>query len=134
MPDFSGLKAGGTGRSSLTVMEAHLAPTVGSGRVAVFASPMMIALMEAAAIDCVEQLLPPGYITLGMHLDVTHSAPTPIGATVTATAELQAIDGRKLVFTISAHDGFDTIGNGTHIRVIVDRARFEAKLATKRTL
>jgi fluoroacetyl-CoA thioesterase len=132
MPDFSKLTAGLTGQASVTVTVEYLATTVGSGSVAVFSSPSMLALMEAAAVDCIEELLPPGFVSLGLHLDVTHSAPTPAGATVIATAELKSVEGRKLIFAVSAHDGVEPIGKGTHTRVIVDRPRFEAKLASKR--
>jgi fluoroacetyl-CoA thioesterase len=132
MSAITDLTPGLTGQTSVRVEEKHLATSVGSGQVAVYASPMMIALMEAACVECVERRLPRGYLTLGMHIDVTHTAPTPIGATVTATAELMKIDGRKLIFRIAAHDGIDTIGGGTHTRVIVDEVRFEARLAIKR--
>jgi fluoroacetyl-CoA thioesterase len=132
MPDFSALTAGSSGQAMVVVGDQNLATAVGSGNVAVFASPMMIALMEAACVDCVERQLPPGYLTLGMYFDISHSAPTPRGATVTATAALQSIEGRKLAFAVSANDDSGPIGAGTHTRMIVDRARFEARLAIKR--
>lgn len=131
MADLSKLKIGLTGSATVLVTEERLAPHVGSGEAPVFASPMLIALMEAAAVDCVEAYLPEGHQTLGMHLDVVHSAPTPRGFTVTATATLKAIDGRKLTFDVSAHDGVERIGSGTHIRVVVDTPRFMARLAAK---
>jgi predicted thioesterase len=92
---------------------------------------MLIALMEAAAVDCIEAQLPAGHQSLGMHLDVTHSSPTPLGFTVTAMATLKAIDGRKLVFEVFAHDGVERIGSGLHTRVVVDKTRFMARLAAK---
>ena len=91
----------------------------------------MIALMEAAAVDCVDAALPDGHQTLGTHLDVAHTAPTPRGLTVTATATLTAIDGRKLTFAVAAHDGVEAIGSGTHTRIVVDTPRFMARLAAK---
>ncbi len=94
MADLSKLSVGLTGQASALVTEERLATSVGSGDAPVFASPMLIALMEAAAVDCVEARLPPDHQSLGMHLEVTHSAPTPLGFTVTATATLKAIDGR----------------------------------------
>jgi predicted thioesterase len=128
MVDLSRLKPGLEGCASLVVAEAHLAPIVGSGQIEVLASPIMAALMEAAAVDCVERLLPAGHASLGVHLNVTHVAPTPAGRRVTASAELLAIDGRKLTFRVQAHDGDEVIGRGTHSRVVVDAERFRAKL------
>jgi fluoroacetyl-CoA thioesterase len=127
------LLSGRTGSASVIVDEAHTAPRVGSGRAPVFASPAMIALMEAAAVDCVEADLAPGQETLGIHLDVEHVAATPAGLKVTATAELLERDGRKLVFKVEAHDECEMIGRGRHTRIIVDSERFRAKAASKRS-
>ncbi|HVZ04491.1 thioesterase family protein [Hyphomicrobium sp.] len=131
MADLSKLRIGSTGSASALVTEQRLAPAVGSGEAPVFASPMLVALMEAAAVDCVEAQLPQDHQSLGVHLDVTHSAPTPLGLTVTATATLASVDGRKLVFDVAATDGIDQIGSGRHTRVVVDTARFLARLAAK---
>lgn len=131
MADLSNLKPGLKGSASTLVTRDKLALHVGSGSAPVFASPMMIALMEGAAVDCVERLLPTGHESLGTHIDVSHSAPTPEGLTVTATATLTSADGRKLVFAVEAHDGVETIGQGTHTRVVVDTARFMTRLAAK---
>jgi predicted thioesterase len=131
MADLSKLHIGSTGSASALVNEQRLATAVGSGDAPVFASPMLVALMEAAAVDCVEAHLPDGHQSLGMHLDVTHSSPTPIGLTVTATATLASIDGRKLTFKVVANDGIEQIGSGQHTRVVVDTARFMARLAAK---
>ena len=131
MLDLSALKPGLKGAASIKVSAAQTAIAVGSGTVAVFASPMMVAVMEAACVDCVETLLPTGYLSLGTHLDVTHSAPTPIGHTVTATASLVSCEGRKLVFQIDARDDHEVIGRGTHTRMIVDAPRFNARLVSK---
>jgi predicted thioesterase len=127
-----GLEPGITGTATLTVGEEHLAPHLGSGRAPVFASPAMIALIEAAAVACVEHRLAPGQETLGVHLDVEHLAATPIGLPVTATAELIERHGRKLVFGVEARDGHELIGRGRHTRIIVDSARFRAKVLAKR--
>jgi predicted thioesterase len=91
----------------------------------------MIALMEAAAVDCVERHLAPGQATLGVHLDVNHTAATPPGLSVTAKATLVAVDGRKLTFEIEARDTHEKIGNARHTRIIVDAERFKAKVASK---
>lgn len=131
MADLSRLTIGLTGQIREVVAAPRMAPAVGSGRAPVFATPSMVALMEGAAVAAVDALLPSGHQTLGMHLDVVHSAATPEGLTVTATATLQAIDGRKLTFTVEAHDGVEPIGRGTHTRVVVDDARFLARLAAK---
>lgn len=131
MADLTYLKPGLRGQASAAVTTDRLATTVGSGGAPVFASPMMIALMEGAAVNCAEALLPAGYESLGTHLDVTHLAATPEGLTVTATATLASVDGRKLVFDVDAHDGVELIGRGRHTRIVVDTARFMARLAAK---
>lgn len=126
-----GLQPGRVGRASVVVTEDRLAPRIGSGQAPVFASPAMIALMEAAAVACVEDALAPGQETLGIHLDVQHIAATPLGLDVTATAELIERDGRKLVFKVEARDTRELIGRGRHTRIIVDAERFRAKVASK---
>ena len=131
MADLSKLLPGLTGNATVLVTPDRLATVVGSGNAPVYASPMLIAALEAASVDCVEHLLPDGHQSLGTHLDVTHSAPTPLGLTVTATATLTAIAGRKLTFAVTAHDGVETIGGGTHTRIVVDTPRFMARLAAK---
>jgi fluoroacetyl-CoA thioesterase len=131
MADLSKLLPGLIGNATVLVTPDRLATVVGSGNAPVYASPMLIAALEAAAVDCVEHLLPDGHQSLGTHLDVTHSAPTPLGLTVTATATLTAIAGRKLTFAVTANDGVETIGGGTHIRIVVDTPRFMARLAAK---
>lgn len=131
MADLSKLRIGSIGTASALVVEQRLAPAIGSGSAPVFASPMLIAVMEAAAVDCIEAQLPDGHQSLGVHLDVTHASPTPLGFTVTATATLKSIDGRKLTFDVVASDGIDQIGSGAHTRVVVDTARFMARLTAK---
>ncbi len=126
------LKPGLLGTATMVVGEEHTAPRLGSGRAPVLATPIMIALMEAAAVDGVERLLADGQETLGVRLEVDHTAGTPVGLAVTATAELKEVDGRKLVFYVEARDAREIIGRGRHERVIVDAARFRAKVAAKR--
>jgi len=125
------LKPGMRGEASLLVGTNDTAPRVGSGRVPVLGTPVMITLMEEAALACVEDALDPGHQSLGTHLDVSHIAATPIGMRVTAEAELIGIDGRKLTFAVRARDEVELIGEGRHGRVVVDVARFEARLAGK---
>jgi predicted thioesterase len=131
MADLSKLTPGLEGRATRQVTPDRMAPHMGSGAAPVFASPSMIALMEGAAVDCVERLLPEGHQSLGTHLDVHHIAATPEGLTVSATARLTAVDGRKLTFAVEAHDGVETIGKGTHTRVVVDTPRFMSRLQHK---
>jgi predicted thioesterase len=126
------LKPGLTGTATLVVGEEHTAPRVGSGRAPVLASPIMIALMEAAAVECVESRLADGQESLGVRLEVEHTSPTPVGLTVTATATLTAVDGRRHDFDVEARDGRDVIGKGRHTRLVVDSARFRAKVQAKR--
>lgn len=131
MPDLTKLTPGLVGTATRVADTASLAPAQGSGRASVFASPAMIALMEGAAVACVEHLIPEAHQTLGTHLDVVHAAATPEGLSVTATATLQSVDGRKLVFAVEARDDVELIGRGTHTRVIVDDKRFYARLGAK---
>jgi fluoroacetyl-CoA thioesterase len=125
------LKPGLLGTATLVVGAEHTAPQLGSGRAPVLATPIMVALMEAAAVDCVERLLDEGRESLGIHLDVSHIAGTPVGLAVTATAELKEVSGRKLTFHVEARDSREVIGKGRHERVVVDAARFRAKVAAK---
>ena len=122
------LETGLTHTSRIIVTDANTAATLGSGDMDVLATPAMVALMENAAMLCVAGQLPEGSTTVGSRMDTTHVKPSPLGATVEATAELTEIDGRKLTFHVSAREGDKLIGEGTHVRYIVDRARFLAKL------
>lgn len=131
MADLSKLTPGLEGSVTVPVTGDKLATVVGSGNAPVYASPMLVAAFEAAAVAAVEHLLPAGHQSLGVHLDVQHTAPTPLGLTVTATAKLTEIVGRKLTFAVRANDGIDEIGGGTHVRVVVDTPRFEARLKAK---
>jgi fluoroacetyl-CoA thioesterase len=125
------LLPGRIGTATLIVAEQHTAPKLGSGRAPVFGSPAMAALIEAAAVACVEDQLVEGQETLGIQLDIEHIAATPVGLEVTATAELIEVAGRKLVFKVEARDAREPIGRGRHTRIIVDGARFRAKVAAK---
>ena len=109
----------------------HTAPFVGSGRIEVLATPVMINLFEAAALAAIESLLPPGHQSLGIHLDVSHTAATPVGLRVTASAEVIHVEGRTVTFKVAAHDEFEEIGGGTHQRVVVSVARFDERVQRK---
>jgi fluoroacetyl-CoA thioesterase len=129
--DLSHLKIGLQGSAELFVGAEHTAPRIGSGLVAVLATPVMINLIEAAALATVEHLLPEGHQSLGIHLDVRHFAATPVGMRIRATAELTGLDGRTLTFKVEAQDEKEAIGGGTHQRVVVNVARFDQRVQTK---
>lgn len=114
--------------STLVVSEQHLACNVGSGDLRVFATPMMMALMENAAMLCVADSLEEGCSTVGGHISSSHIKPTGIGHTVTATAELIDVDGRKLKFKVSAMDEEGIIGEGEHLRFIIGVEKFMSKV------
>lgn len=122
------LETGLTHTSSLTVTEVLTAKAMGSGDLPVLATPAMMALMENAAMTAVAPELPEGSTTVGGHIESSHLKPTPVGAEVKAEATLTKIDGRKLYFTVKAMQGDTVIGEGTHLRFIVDREKFMSKL------
>jgi len=125
------LKAGLTGRAELVVGEEHTAPRVGSGRVHVLATPVMINLIEAAALEAIERLLPAGHQSLGTVLNVRHIAATPVGMRVTASAEVMGVEGRTVRFRVEARDERELIGDGTHERVVVNVAKFDLRVQRK---
>jgi fluoroacetyl-CoA thioesterase len=129
--DLSALRPGLKGSVEIVVNEEHTAPHVGSGRVRVLATPVMINLMEAAALRAVEGLLPGGHQTVGIHLDVTHVAATPVGMGVVAQAELVRVDGRTLWFSVHATDEKERVGEGSHERIVINLARFDARMQEK---
>src|SRR5438105_1228355 len=131
MPDPSGLIEGLSGNARITVGEEHTAPRIGSGRVHVLATPVMINLMEAAALDAVERLLPPGHQSLGTHLNVGHYAATPVGMGLRASAVVTKIEGRIIEFRVEAFDEKERVGDGTHIRVVVNVERFDQRVQRK---
>ena len=97
----------------------------------VLATPVMINVMEAAALAAVEQLLPEGHQSLGTQLNVGHYAATPTTMRLRATAELTKIDGRHLHFSVEAHDEVERVGDGTHVRVVVNVERFDKRVQAK---
>jgi fluoroacetyl-CoA thioesterase len=129
--DLSRVTLGLEGRAEIVVAEAHTAPEIGSGRIHVLATPVMINLIEAAALDAVEPLLPEGCQSLGTRLDVTHVAATPVGMRAFAIARVTAVDGRKITFRVEARDERELIGEGMHERVVVNVARFDRRIAAK---
>jgi fluoroacetyl-CoA thioesterase len=129
--DLTALKEGLTGTATITVGEEHTAPRVGSGKVRVLATPVMINMMEAAALDAIEGLLPPGHQSLGTHLNVGHYAATPVGMGLRASAVVTKIDGRTVDFRVEAFDDKERVGDGTHTRVVVNVARFDQRVQRK---
>lgn len=110
------------------VSEKNWALTMGSGDMEVLATPAMVALMENAAMRCVAAELPEGSSTVGSMIQTSHLRPSATGVTIEAKATLIEVDGRKLTFKVEAHDGETLIGEGTHVRFIVDREKFLSKL------
>ncbi len=125
------LEPGLAGKAETTVSESNTALKIGSGSVPVFATPMLVALMETAAIKSLERHLPEGRTTVGIKIDITHTAATPVGMTATARAELVEVDGKKLVFQVSAEDEAGPIGEGRHERFIVDQEKFISRAKEK---
>jgi fluoroacetyl-CoA thioesterase len=130
---MTSLQPGLTHESTLIVEAKHTASHLGSGShgVDVLATPVMIGLMEDAARHLVDSHLEPGQMTVGVNLNITHLAPTPIGMRVTARAELTAVEGRRLTFKVEAHDEQEKIGTGTHTRAIITLDRFMEKAKQK---
>jgi fluoroacetyl-CoA thioesterase len=128
---FPGVETGLSGRAELVVGEQHTAPRVGSGMVHVLATPVMINLIEAAALAAIESRLPKGYQSLGTRLDVRHIAATPVGMKVFASAIVQSVSGRTVLFKVETHDEKELIGDGTHERVVVNVAKFDQRVQRK---
>ena len=119
------------GRLEQTVTDAMSAARVGSGLVDVFATPMIIALMERTCNESVLPYLAEGQGTVGTHVDVSHSAATPVGMRVWCESELVEVDNRRLLFKVKAFDDCGAIGEGLHERFIIDTVRFAAKAMSK---
>ena len=114
--------------TELTVTDAVTAITIGSGDMPVLATPMMMALMENAAMLAVKDELPEGCTTVGGRIESSHLKPSKVGDKVSATAEVTKVDGKKIEFKVAAYSGDTLLGEGTHLRFIVDRERFLSKL------
>ena len=129
--DTTPLKPGLKGTTEVLVGTRDTAPHIGSGKIKVLATPVMVMMMEEAALNAVEGLLPEGHQTVGTRLDITHTAATPVGMRVIATAQLVKVDGRKLTFRVSAEDEKEPISEGIHERIIVNVARFDKRAQDK---
>lgn len=125
------VEVGIKGRQETVVTTANVATNVGSGKVKVFATPMMISLIEKAAVLSIEPYLEPGQSSVGTHINVSHCAATPMGMTVWAETEVIEIDRRRVTFRVAAYDERGLIGEGTHDRFIIDVDKFQAKAESK---
>jgi len=126
------LKVGASASQSVVCSPEHFASKIVNGTPDVFSTPSLGALVEKTAAEWVASQLDGGQMTVGAQIVINHTAATPEGMTVTTTVTLSASDGRRLDFTWTATDGLDDVGNGTHQRFVVDRPRFEQRLAAKR--
>lgn len=125
------IKVGLTNEVKTAVTEENIASTMGSGCLRVFATPAMCCLMEKAASDLMDSLVDDGSTTVGTALNIAHTAATPVGMEVTATAEITSVEGRKISFRVTARDEAGEIGSGTHERFIVFKEKFQAKTDAK---
>ena len=112
----------------MTVTDATTAIAMGSGDMPVLATPMMMALMENAAMLAVKGELPEGCTTVGGHMESSHLKPTKVGDTVRATAEVTKVDGKKIEFRVAAYSSETLLGEGTHLRFVVDKEKFMSRL------
>lgn len=126
------LLPGLTGEARTEVTDANTAAAVGSGGIQVFSTPMMIALMENAALQAVQPHLAAGESTVGTVVNIKHLAATPLGMQVRAVARLDAVEGRRLLFTVEAFDEREKIGEGTHERFVIGVERFLERSRQKR--
>ncbi len=130
MPE--GLKPGLTGRASVKVDATNTAEVFGNAGAKVYATPMLVALMEQASIDAIRTCLLPGEGSVGTKVEMTHAAATPVGMMVTASSELIELTGKKMVFDVVASDETEVVGKCRHERYLVsDMAAFLAKVASK---
>jgi predicted thioesterase len=120
----AGLQPGLSHELRREVRQDMSARHLGSGDVGVLATPAMIAMMEGASMRAVQDQLGEGQTTVGYLVNIRHLAPTPIGAEVVATARLESVDGRKLRFRVEVHEGDKLVGEGEHVRVIIDSESF----------
>jgi len=121
------IKIGATGNADILVDESNTAMAIGSGDLAVFATPAMIALMEKAATLAIQGCLPEGNSTVGTMINVKHIAATPVGMKIAAQATLVEVEGKRLLFSVEVFDGKDKIGEGQHERFIINVEKFMAR-------
>lgn len=122
------MKIGDKGTVSVKVTKENCASAIGSGALDVFATPSMIALMENAACEAIKASLQPGESSVGTKVNISHLKASALEDTITATATLTEIDGRRLVFEVIANDSKGIIGEGTHERFVINVEKFLSKL------
>lgn len=126
------IPVGATGTSTLVVAPAHLASQFKDAILPpVFATPMMLLIMENAALNAVRSYLDAGESAVGTAVDIRHTAATPVGQRVTAEAEVTCVEGRRITFAVVAHDEIEEIGRGTHERMVIDLDRLTQRLDAK---
>lgn len=125
------IKPGLVGESGQVVTEQLTAAFFGSGLVRAFATPAMITLMENASVNAIQEYLPAGQTSVGIEVNIKHLAATPVGMRVRARAEVLAVNGRRITFRVEAWDDKEKIGEGTHVRAIVDEMRFRERISQK---
>ena len=118
------ITVGMKGEVSTLVEKEDTADYVGSGSLLVYATPCMVALMEGAACEAIEEALADGTTTVGMELSISHLSATPVGLEVRAEAEVTAVEGKIITFSVTAYDEAGKIGEGTHKRCIVSSQKF----------
>ncbi|MDR7866768.1 MAG: thioesterase family protein [Sporomusaceae bacterium] len=126
------LTVGAAGEAAVTVTADNTAERFGNKGAAVFATPLLVALMEQAAIAALKPYLADGEGSVGTRVEISHLAATPVGMTVRARAELVELAGKKLTFAVEAFDDREKVGEGRHERYIIDNAKFMARVATKK--
>lgn len=126
------IETGIKGTQTVTVNESNTARTMGSGTLEVFATPALIALMEETCWRSVADRLDAGCGTVGTRLEIGHTAPTPVGMEVTCESTLSEVDGRRLVFEVTARDAKGVVGEGKHERFVIQSEKFQAKANAKR--
>ena len=126
------IQVGQSATATVTVTESNIAKTMKSGSLEVFATPAMCALMEEAAQAAVQPELNDDEGTVGISLSISHDAPSPMGTTITATATVTAVEGRKISFAIEASDGVGIIGKGTHERFVINNEKFMTKVSARK--
>lgn len=125
------IPVGAKGSDTRTVAADDLASHLDASLAAVLSTPTMVAMMEQAAIDAIRPFLDAGESSVGMSIEVNHTAATPPGHRVRAEAELTKIDGRRLEFSVRAFDDVEQVGSGTHRRAVIDAAKFNDRIKTK---
>ena len=125
------ITVGMKGEAFTEVEREDTAAEVGSGSLLVYATPCMVALMEGAACEAIEQALPEGQTTVGMELNIQHLSATPVGHEVRAEATVTAVDGKIVTFELTAFDETGQIGKGTHKRCVVNSQKFLEKAYAK---